>query len=140
MNLSYEQILTRASKEADTFSLTWRPEFRFSKKAAQIEKKLKPYQRNEQITSSWPGTDLTGGTALVRTYSLNEATVAVLSQVPGIFSWLAPHYPEDLAFYKNGAVVFWSVAHEEEAGFAAQPSLQADRSLSRPSKRQSALG
>ncbi len=118
MDKEYQSLLTRVSNEADEFSLVWREEFKFKQSALSIDMKLSPFLISEQKTSSWPGTELFGGLATLKKYSVSTESIALLKEVKNVYEWLAPKYPEDLAFYKNGKVLFWSIAHENEAGFA----------------------
>jgi len=118
LDKEYQSLLTRASNEADEFSLVWREEFIFQQSALSIDMKLSPFLISELKTSSWPGTELFGGFATLKKYSVSPESIALLNEVKSVYDWLAPKYPEDLAFYKNGKVLFWSIAHENEAGFA----------------------
>jgi len=118
LDMEYQSLLARAFNEADEFSLVWREEFKFQQSALSIDLKLSPFLISEQKTSSWPGTDLFGGFATLKKYSVSRESIALLNEVKSVYEWLAPKYPEDLAFYNNGKVLFWSIAHESEAGFA----------------------
>jgi hypothetical protein len=71
----------------------------------------------EERAHRWPGTELLGGEpALVRYYRLNERTLEVLLEAPGLYSWVAPDRPEDLALYhRGGGLWLGSVAHERDA-------------------------
>jgi len=117
MDAPYRDVLGYALKEADVFSLVWRHEFRFSKSADDLEEKLDKFKIDEQITSSWPGTELIEGRATVKKYQVTVKSIEILGEVSDVFSWLSPEYPEDLAFYKKGRVLFGSIAHEREAWF-----------------------
>ena len=115
MEFSYQEILNRASREADEFSLVWRHEFKFAQSASLIQDRLASHLVSEAISSSWLSTDLIGSKATVRRYRVNPESLAVLAGVQGIYDWLAPKLPEDLAFYKGVNVLFGSIAHEHEA-------------------------
>lgn len=114
---TYESLLKYAEKECDSFSLVWRHEFNFDKSAWDITEDLSPHLISEFPTNKWPGTEIFSGKALLRTYSLNQETISVLKKVSSVFEWVAPNFPEDLAFYNNGKVIFASVAHEGDAWF-----------------------
>jgi len=117
LDADYKEILQRALIESDEFSLVWRHEFEYKNSADSIRKKLSEFLISEALTSSWPGTDLIGAVATVRKYRVSIESIAILHSVNSVYAWIAPKYPEDLAFYKNGKVIFWSIAHENEAGF-----------------------
>ena len=48
---------------------------------------------------------------------VNEETIELLRCVTSVFEFVAPNYPEDLAFYKGDKVIFSSVAHEVTATY-----------------------
>jgi hypothetical protein len=114
---TYEDLLDFAEEEYDSFSLVWRNHLSFTKSAWQVEEDLRPYLISEFSSHKWPGTEIIGGKALVRTYRVSPESLSVLRQVSSVFDWLAPDYPEDLAFYKGNKLAFASVAHEGEAWF-----------------------
>jgi hypothetical protein len=114
---NYQDLLKYADQECDTFSLVWRPEFNFENSAFKITEELAPYLISEKSTNKWPGTEVFGNKALLRTYQLNKESSNILKQVSSVFDWVAPKYPEDLAFYNNNKIMFASVAHEDMAWF-----------------------
>ena len=114
---TYQDLLEYAGTKCDSFSLVWRSEFEFEKSAIKITEALKSYLISEVSTNKWPGTELMSGKALLRTYALNNKTLPLLKEVSEVYEWVAPKYPEDLAFYSKGKVVFSSVAHEGMAWF-----------------------
>ena len=111
---AYLALLREAAVACESFSLVWRDLPRQSDGPAAIEKALRPALLQEGSARSWPGTELLGGPpATVRHYRLDPSTLGLLSQAPGLYAWLAPDRPEDLAFYRaNGSVWLGSVAHE----------------------------
>lgn len=114
---TYHNLLEFAEQICDSFSLIWRHEFNFEKSAWIITEELSPHLLIEISTNKWPGTEIFGGKALLRKYTLNPATISILKQVSSVFDWIAPNYPEDLAFYSNEKVIFASISHENEAWF-----------------------
>ena len=114
---TYEDLLDFAEEEFDSFSLVWRNDLSFNKSAWQVETDLRPHFISEFSTHKWPGTEIMGGKAMVRTYEVSSDSLSVLRRVSSVFDWLAPDYPEDLAFYKNNQLTFASVAHEGDAWF-----------------------
>jgi hypothetical protein len=116
---TYNDLLEFAEQECDTFSLVWRHEMKFKDSAWEVVEELQPYLISELPTNKWPGTEIFGGKALLRTYSVNPASIAILKRASSVFDWVAPNYPEDLALYINGKNVFASVAHESMAWFEA---------------------
>jgi len=114
---TYRDLLLYAAKESDSFSLVWRDSFEFRESAHDIAKRLSPYLLSESKTSKWPGTEVFGAEALLKIYAVNNNTISILSEVSCIYEWLAPKFPEDLAFYRKGKTIFASVAHEKMAWF-----------------------
>jgi hypothetical protein len=117
MNINYKNLLDIAHSEYDAFSLVWRHEFRFLSSAKKISDILEPYLLSEEVTDNWPGTKLIGGLAVMRKYRVSNESIEILSVVNEIHEWLAPKYPEDLAFYKGEKLMFASISHEHEAWF-----------------------
>ena len=86
---------------------------------------LKPFLVTESHIDTWPGTQLLGHKAILRRYWLNSESMTLLQNANGLFSWLAPDLPEDLAFYSTENVLWLgTISHEADAWFA-------DTSLSR---------
>jgi hypothetical protein len=89
---------------------------------------LAPFLISESETKSWPGTT-TNVKCVVRHYKLTGEVLPILCGVEGLYSWLHPKHPEDLAFYlSNGQNWLASVAHERMAWITA-PNLTAEQLL-----------
>jgi hypothetical protein len=114
MKKEYEELLNRAEKEFDTFSLVWRDQLKYDNSASDIEKELLPYLVRTERTNEWPGTKLEGSMATVRWYTVTPESVSILRSGENSFDWLGPSHPEDLAFYKGGRLVYGSIAHERD--------------------------
>ena len=113
---TYKALLEFALEAADSFSLVW-GNFSFDRSAYELIERLSSWIISDYSSSSWPGTELGGGKARVKTFEVNTETIEILKCVDSVFDFKAPKYPEDLAFYSNGKVIFASVAHEGEAWF-----------------------
>jgi hypothetical protein len=111
------KILDWATRNASTFSLVWRENFQFKKSAKDIEKKLEKYLERVELTNDWPGTKVIGpADTRIHFYRVTKKSSKLLKEFGPIFRWLAPKYPEDLAFYdKKRKPIFGSVAHEKMA-------------------------
>jgi hypothetical protein len=122
----YDELLALATELCGSFSLVWRDQLEHGESAQEIQRSLTSYLVQEKRTDEWPGTQLLGHLATVRQYRVEVGSIQVLKRARGLYSWLAPDYPEDLAFYTpNGAVWLGSIAHEKDAWFAASPGLEA---------------
>ncbi len=125
--MKYHQFLSKLSKDqqckildwainnASTFSLVWRDDFEFKKSAKKIERKLKEFLERTDLTNKWPGTEvLAPPSTKIHFYKITNQSSKILTEFGPIFKWLAPKYPEDLAFYNNKQKpILGSVAHEK---------------------------
>jgi hypothetical protein len=113
---TYRSLLSFASTRSAYFSLVWRTDSPFGAQAAAIELLLRPHLATEVLATEWPGTQLLGGTAMVRRYAVSDASIRVLEAPGRLFGWRAPEFPEDLAFYSSsGSCWLGSISHEADA-------------------------
>ena len=113
---TYRRLLVFAEEHSSHFSLAWRRQLTFDASAAAVQEALGPFVEREQYTSQWPGTQLIGHSAIVRTYRMSPPCTQILADAGGLYAWLAPARPEDLAFYTaDGACWLGSIAHEKDA-------------------------
>ena len=110
--VDYEAFLDHARKNVDLFTLVWRAGVKFSSIADDLKSTLSPFLIKEDKRNTWPGTESSGAPSLVSEYRVCEESIYVLGVVKDVWVWQSPNYPEDLAFYRKGKVVFASVAHE----------------------------
>ena len=76
----YQGLLAFASRARSLFSLVWREQLKFEKSAHEIAGRLKPDLVSEARTDEWPGTQLVGHLAIVRTYRLSGNALALLNE------------------------------------------------------------
>jgi len=115
---TYIDLLNFAASRCESFSLAWREQFRFEPSAHQIANSLEPFLISNVKTDKWLGTNLIGHEAIVRQYRVSDKSIKILCSVSGLYSWLQPTFPEDLAFYSSGKVGWLaSVSHEHDAWF-----------------------
>jgi len=114
---TYTELLKFAMQYCSSFSLTWRDQFQIHESASLMLSSLRPFLIREVHTDEWPGTHLAAPQAMVRHYQFTEETLRILSQVPSLYAWLYPNFPEDLALYRaDGTCWLFSIAHEQDAG------------------------
>lgn len=115
MKKEYQQLLQKALAQYDAFSLMWRygTMTETKSKGVQLEKTLRPYLLGETLTDRWPGSSVPYKPALLRTYLVNPESIQILKCVDNVFDFSYPSYPEDLAFYQDGMLVYSSIAHEQ---------------------------
>ncbi len=112
---TYADLLALASEVCASFSLVWPDELEFEPHADGIASALSEFLIREERSDRWPGTELLDHEATIRHYRISPEAMHVLQRAPGLYAWLAPDRPEDLAFYTNqGAVWLTSVAHERD--------------------------
>jgi hypothetical protein len=69
-----------------------------------------------RIVNAWPGTQLDGGSAQLLVFSFQLAKLLLQSAAGGLYDWVVPNRPEDLALYRgNSEVCLLSCAHEQFA-------------------------
>jgi hypothetical protein len=72
--------------------------------------------RMRRQVTQWPGTITLEPTSTMIEYALPDACKALKFAVDGLYEWLCPDRPEDLAMYRpDGTVVLLSCAHERFA-------------------------
>lgn len=64
----------------------------------------------------------------MRRYDLNPFSASVLKEMPRLYAWQHPEFPEDLTFYTEaGGVWLGSIAHEAQAWFEDDSLGEDDR-------------
>jgi hypothetical protein len=113
---TYIDLLEFAASACSSFSLVWRDQFKFEQTAYEIKRALQPFLISNERTDEWPGTTLIGHKALVRRYRVTEESVQQLRAAEGLYAWLHPNLPEDLAFYSSEDMAWLaSISHEGQA-------------------------
>ena len=99
------------------FSLVCRENTALADHPSKALKQLRAWCVEERDVNQWPGTLLLGHSGRLYIFDVNAESIDVLCHaVDGLFGWLGPEEPEDLAFYRNdGRVLLESIAHEEDA-------------------------
>lgn len=111
----YERFIEKAFDRFAFFSLVWRSQLTSEESARVIRPELRPYQVRHRRTNRWPGTEVGGSKADLLIYRCDSRAIRILMRPGSLFSWCAPKFPEDLAFYgadRRCAVA--SVAHERD--------------------------
>lgn len=112
----YSSLLAYTKKHCPTFSLVKRNQAFSKEHSLQFETRLLPFLVSSIVTDEWPGTKLYGHQASVSKYHVNENSIKLLSEVDGLYSWVAPDLPEDLIFYNSdGSPWLVSIAHERDS-------------------------
>jgi hypothetical protein len=112
----YTNLLTLAPSRCSTFTFTRRYGLNFGQSAKLVTKSLADHLIGEVESKSWPGTTIEKGLGVVRKYRITPASIKVLAEAPGLYSWMHPKRPEDLSFYlPDNNIWLWSTAHEDES-------------------------
>ena len=115
---TYIDLINFAAARCVSFSLVWRDQFKFEQSAYEIKQALRPFLISNDRTEEWPGTTLIGHQAIVRHYRVADESVKLLQIADGLYSWLQPSLPEDLAFYASRDTAWLaSISHESQAWF-----------------------
>ena len=121
---TYLALLRFAASHCDRFSLVWRNQLKFDQSAQQVAVDLEPWLISEANTKSWPGTQ--GPRSLVRHYRVVSQSVKILQIADGLYFWLAPALPEDLAFYSSAGVPWLGTVSHENMAWFQDGTLSAD--------------
>jgi hypothetical protein len=117
-NAVYTALLDFAATRCRTFSLVWRKQLNANESSRRMITMLIPNLTAQKTTDEWPGTRLIGHQAVVRYYSVTKRSLKILKEVKGLYSWLAPAFPEDLAFYASDSKCWLaSISHEKQSWF-----------------------
>ena len=114
MDYTVAELIKLLFTEDDArFSLVWRDDLDYNDHCKDFEKLLNNYLIEEKRVNKWPGTELDSIAATIRYYHLNKNSASILERVVSPFDFISPNYPEDIAFYKEGKLVYGSIAHEQ---------------------------
>lgn len=111
----YFTFLECMKSVSDEFSLTVRDSFEHNVEESKLLNRLTRFLIQEKRTNFWPGTELCSDTARVFKYRTTEDSINSLFIVRSPWELIDPEFPEDLAFYKKGSVIFESISHENLA-------------------------
>lgn len=117
--LQYDNLITFLGQISKEFCLAKNDQLKFSNNVNHLLLDLEQYKVREEYVSQWPGTKLLEHKAKVFYFVVNPKTISVLKKHGDQLSdWQAPELLEDLAFFReDGTIIFYSVIHEDEAGF-----------------------
>ena len=116
-DINIDELFDFALNNYDSFSLVWRAGLKFKDSAKNLLDELEPYLVSKRERNSWPGTETMGQPSIIYTYTVNRQSIKIIRRVQSVWDFIAPNYPEDLAFYKGKKIVFASVAHEKMAWY-----------------------
>lgn len=124
----YRALLAEGVRRCVRASLIQRREVGFDADAQSVLHRLAPSLRDEREVSEWPGTQLLGGTALLREYALSKMVAAALGElVDGLFAWRQPSRPEDLVLWRSdGEAWLVTIAHEGDGYLRLTPAEARD--------------
>jgi hypothetical protein len=110
---AYNRVVEYLLSTQRCFSLIWRGRHRHRETAYAVREELESVQVSSYSVDRWPGTRLGAEKATLLKYSCDPSVKPVLLRPGGLYSWLMPDYPEDLAFWSSDDTpVLSSVAHE----------------------------
>jgi hypothetical protein len=112
---TYRALLGFLGERGGTFLLVERPSLGLSLRATRLLSDLHPYLTTAVHHNQWPGTELIGELALVRTFLLTTSSARVLSSASdGPYCWQQPGLLEDLCTMRpDGSECMTTIAHEQ---------------------------
>jgi hypothetical protein len=113
----YDALVTFLERTCWSGQLVVRHGIKLEEAGREVLARLAQFGATQSESSTWPGTVLHGHTASVVRFSLRKETLAILQgSARGLYDWLMPALPEDLAaFREDGSLVLGSIAHEADA-------------------------
>ena len=127
VGLVYKSLLDFALRRCQSFSFVWRDQMEFERSASDFEVQIRSHLASEKRSNEWPGTWSASNENIVRRYHCEENSINKLARVNGVYSWIAPQYPEDIVFYlPNGNPWFVSIAHEKTSWFEGEIEIIED--------------
>ncbi len=113
----YRAVIDLGSLHCPTALLAVRDAGTLSAAGQQALESLTAFLIDAQEATSWPGTILHSGKAVIYRYRTTpELTVSFKRLAEGLYSWQHPDLPEDLCFLRSdGTPWLASVAHEGDA-------------------------
>jgi hypothetical protein len=130
MREAYRGLLQFALASSATFSLVTQHDMKANRDHDRCLDDLRSFLLEEREVSAWPGTQIDGTATLRRFEASPDALETLFSAVRGLYGWVQPSRPEDLAFYDSqGRCWLESTAHEH-MGFV-DDALVDVKSLSR---------
>lgn len=121
---AYRALLREASRSCSCFSLVQHEEVPLDATGLSLLASLTPYLIQSARVSAWPGTVLYDSSAMLYTYSLSAESAHIISDtVDGLYDWLQPAWPEDIAFLR-AADDPWlvTISHERDSYLVLSPT------------------
>jgi len=112
----YQKFINYIYERSDIFGLVVRTDMDQNKSVRDFLKKNKELITAKKMSHEWAGTITFGEKHEVYFFKTNEESREVLNTVNSIYSWRNPDLPEDLFFYRDGKIYFYSTSHEEISG------------------------
>lgn len=112
----YRGLLDAALDCCDLGLLVERPAIDSSEQCRLVVSALRRWIREEENLDEWPGTKLSGHTALVRRFCFNPGSAEVLKQFANsLYEWQQPTLLEDLCLLRqSGEPWLVTIAHERD--------------------------
>ncbi|WP_046181404.1 hypothetical protein [Domibacillus tundrae] len=115
---SYKQLINLLAKHCNRFAFVENRQMMENEeeRLAYIDNltvDIKGHLLERKIQRKWETTKLSGGTAYVFYFQLNNATRQFLKKRSNsLFDWISPELPEDLMFYQNDKCILAVCSHE----------------------------
>ena len=119
----YRALLDYGARQSAYLLLVVQKGMALSSEGQQLLEQLTAFEIDDVESDRWPGTQLLGRTAHVYRYSVNYFTIEVVKNaVLGLYDWVQPERPEDLALLRaDESPWLASIAHERESYLEITP-------------------
>jgi hypothetical protein len=112
----YKEFIDYVYARSDVFGFVVRTDMDQNKSVKDFLDQNKDLITAKKMSHEWAGTITFGEKHEVYFFKTNEESRKVLDAVDSIYSWRNPDLPEDLFFYRDGKIYFYSTSHEEISG------------------------
>lgn len=112
----YGSLLDYSLNHCQYFQFIIRPGRFLDENGKSAFEKLNFFLIKKEEVSEWPGTIMCSQTVTLLQFALNQQSVKILNQLMrGLYSWLYPHFSEDLSIVRQDQEPWLiSVSHERE--------------------------
>lgn len=112
----YKRLLGYAMKTSDAFMLVYfsqKKGGRLSRDVNKIKQGLKPYRIKKRHNPDWPSTTSLDkrNKYIIEVYKSSLDVMDILLKPDSLFSWMPPHFPEDLSFFSHNKCWLSTSAH-----------------------------
>jgi hypothetical protein len=126
----YEEVLDFSIGISPIMLLVINKSMQSSSSCDRVLSHLDRYLLEVKESNEWPGTILYGEAAIVRTYSYNDETLAIVKNITrSLYDWSLPDLPEDFCLLRNDLTPWLVTISHEKDGYFYGTESEVDRLL-----------